>query len=128
MPSNVTLSISDGTLINNVPYTQGMTARNVLEAAYDMSVNPPTMPQITFWIDYYGYANQAYLGYIASMINGTTAMGNRYWFLYINNTLVNTGIDESVVNSGDQVMFKYEDYDPGIHSGTIIHKIKQASA
>jgi hypothetical protein len=123
MTTTVTLTISDGTSINNVPYTANMTARNVLEAAYNLSVNPPTMPQINFWIDYYGFS----LGYLVNMINGTTQMGDNYWFLYINGNVTTTGVDETIINPGDQVAFKYEAYNSSVHAQTVVGKIRSSA-
>lgn len=122
----VTLSISDGTLINNVPWTQNMTARNVLEAAYNMSVNPPTMPQIMFWADYYGYAGTTYLGYLISMINNTSQMGDTYWFLYINGAIVTTGVDDTIILQNDLVGFKYQAYDASVHAQTPVGILRTA--
>jgi hypothetical protein len=107
MPDTVTLIVQGGTTIT-VPYTSNMNVQQVLEGAYNTFTNPPNLPMLSYWIKYYG----ATLGYLVSMLDGTTQMGNMYWRLYINNTAVQTGIDATTVHSGDQVQFKYEAYSP----------------
>lgn len=125
----VTLATSDGTIINNIPWTQGMNVQAVLEAAYNLSINPPTPSPLLYWIEYYGTSNQTYLGYIVTMMDGTSQMGNYYWFLYVNNASATTGIDNTTVNAGDQILFKYEQYSEQLHGNTamkFIHQLKTA--
>lgn len=121
----VTLTISDGTVINNVPWTQGMNVQSVLEAAYNLSVNPPTPSPLSYWIEYYGTINSVYLGYAVTMMDGTSQQGNYYWFLYINNVTATTGIDNTTVNAGDQILFKYEAYSAQLHANTPARWIRE---
>lgn len=119
----VTLTISDGTVINNIPWTQGMNVQSALEAAYNLSVNPPTPSPLSFWVEYFGSSNGTYLGYIVTMVDGVSQMGDMYWFLYVNQVAAVNGIDSTTLNAGDHVQFKYEQYSEKLHGGTVMRHV-----
>lgn len=121
----VSLSVSDGIVINNIPWTQGMNVQMVLEAAYNLYQNPPTPSPLSYWIEYFGTVNSLYLGYYMTMIDGTSQMGNNYWFFYINQVVGLKGIDDTIVDAGDQISFKYEAYAPLLHVRTLVHFLSE---
>lgn len=123
----VTLTISDGTVMNNIPWTQGMNVQSALEAAYNISVNPPTPSPLSYWIEYFGTSSGVYLGYLVTMVDGITQMGNMYWFVYVNQVSATSGIDSTTLNAGDQILLKYEPYSEELHGNTmmkLVHQLK----
>lgn len=119
MPNTISLAVQGGATINNIPWTNGMNVQQVMEAAYNTFVNPPMLPRLSYWVEYFG----ASLGYFVSMLDGTTQMGNKYWMLYVNDVLATGGIDATIVNDGDAVSFKYQAYSPGLHGHTLMAQV-----
>jgi hypothetical protein len=121
MPNTIKLIIQGGTEIDNILWTSNMNVQQVLEAAYNTFLNPPSIPMLNFWIAYFGPA----LGYMVTMLDGTAQMGNTYWILYMNAVVAPNGIDRTIVNAGDQIQFKYEVYSPSLHANTMVEKVHE---
>lgn len=98
----------EGKTIPNIPWTEGMNVQQAMELAYSI---PPGM---NFALQYYGP-----YGYMVIMIDGTSDASPNYWFLYVNGVLSQTGIDSTILNSGDVVGFTYEEYEEQKHVGDI---------
>lgn len=122
MSNTITVQVegTGGTTVNNVPYTSGMNAQQALEAAFNTFTNPPTLPTINFWLEYFGTYHQTYLGYMVTNMNGITQQGSNYWMLYVNDTQATKGIDSTTLSDGDTVSFKYEAYSEEKHGHTIL--------
>lgn len=106
----VSISIStNNQTISGIPWFEGMNVQQAMEAAYDIP------PGIGFAIQFYGSA----LGYLILMVDGTFDADPYYWFLYVNGVETPTGIDQTILNSGDAVELNYQQYDPQVHTAPI---------
>jgi Domain of unknown function (DUF4430) len=115
--SNGTVSVEivgDGGPVT-VGWTDGMNVQQALEAAHDMN------PGLTFGLQYFGS-----YGYLVLMINGTYETfvpsdgPTYYWELFVNGTPAQQGIDGTILNDGDAVVFEYVLFDPDAHAGTLL--------
>lgn len=123
----ISLTISGGSNITGIPYVSGMNVQAALEAGYNLYVNPPSIPPLSFWIEFFGTYQGSYLGYLVTMMDGTAQQGTMYWMLYVNNTVATGGIDQTIVNDGDEIEFKYESYSDQLHGATVmklVHMLK----
>jgi hypothetical protein len=115
--SNGTVSIEivfgDGPV--TVGWTEGMNVQQALEAAHDVN------PGLTFGLEYFGS-----YGYLVQMINGTydtflpSGGPTYYWDLFVNGAHAQQGIDETILNDGDAVVFEYVRFVPDAHEGTLL--------
>jgi hypothetical protein len=116
--STVELSVLGGPQVT-VPWFQNMNAQQALESAYNQIGNNSTF---TYALQYYGSG----LGYLVMMINETydSFMSSSapffYWQFLINGQPASTGIDGTILNSGDQVAFEFEMYSPESHAKTTV--------
>lgn len=124
---SITLTVSGGSSISNIPYTSGMNVQQALEAAYNTFVNPPDIPTINYWLEFFGSYQGVDLGYQVTMMDGTIQQGSKYWMLYVNNTIATNGIDQTILNDGDEVEFKYETYSEELHGHTIMKLVHAAT-
>ena len=98
-----------------VGWTDGMNVQQALEAAHDVS------PGLTFGLEYFGSH-----GYLVQMINGTyetflpSGGPSYYWELFVNGTSARQGIDCTILNDGDAVVFEYVLFVPDTHEGTML--------
>jgi hypothetical protein len=114
MANTVSLSIEpEGKTIANIPWTGGMNVQQEMELAYSMP------PCITFALQYYGPS----LGYLVLAVDGTFDTDTTFWFLYVNDVLSPTGIDETILNDGDAVSLVYEPYQAEKHASEI-HRLR----
>ncbi len=131
---SITLTVAGGATITGIPYTAGMNVQQVLETAYNKFINPPAMPPLNYWLDYYGTSNGIYLGYLVTMMDGTAQQGIMYWMLYVNGVIAQQGIDQTIVGDGSTVAFMYQSYSEQLHGGTVmqhvhrLHQLKAASS
>jgi Domain of unknown function (DUF4430) len=99
----VTMEVAGGPTMT-VPWTDGMTVRDVLEAAYERQEAP-----FTYGLQYYGPDH----GYLVMMINenyDSFDIGyapDLYWSLRINGLPADKGIDDTRPAAGDIVTFSY---------------------
>lgn len=118
MTASVVVEVAGG-LTAAVPWTQGMTAQQALEAAYDQIRSSTTF---TYALQFYG----TQLGYLVVMINETydsfisSAAPFYYWQFLLNGQPVNKGIDNTVLKANDVVKFTFEMYDPVKHRGSLL--------
>lgn len=102
-----------------VPWTQGMTAQDAIEAAYDQINSSATF---TYALQFYG----AQLGYLVMMINETydsfisSAEPFFYWEFFVNDQPATKGIDNTILSAGDAIKFSFEQYIPAKHKGSLI--------
>lgn len=107
-----------------IPWRPDMNVQEALEAAYDHEklINEP----FTFGIQYFGFWEQEYLGYLVVMIDGTFDNPNDpkdYWCFYVNGQLAQVGIDNYMVCVDDLIEFDYHQ-DPDETSRQ--HRIKKS--
>jgi hypothetical protein len=122
MQANVSVSIRGGPSAT-VPWTQGMTALDAMQKAYD-AINSP-QEQFTFALQYYGSG----LGYLVVMINevydsfisrgGQAARPFYYWEFLHNNQPAQAGVDNTQLKPGDSITFEFEMYDQGASTRTL---------
>lgn len=118
MSGTVTASVVEGTSVD-VPWFQGMNAQDAIESAYDSANNPAVF---TYTIQYYG----AGLGYLVAMINETyesfisSADPFFFWEFLVNGTASQTGIDNTILNDGDEVSFELQMYDATAHAKSTV--------
>jgi hypothetical protein len=122
MANTISIKVEGGATISNVPFTTGMNVQQALEAAYNSFSNPPNIPTISFWLEYYGTS----LGYLVTNMDGVTQQGSKYWMLYVNGILATEGIDSTILSDNDVVSFKYESYSEEIHGHTIMKQFHLA--
>ncbi len=100
-----------------VPWQNGMTAQDALEAAYNQIQNHQ---QFSFALDYYGSfssGGNGPLGYLVVMVNGVYDIPNDglYWAFLVNGAYAAAGIDYTVLNDGDVIAFVNAPYAEGLH-------------
>lgn len=110
--NTVTLTISpEGKTIPGIPWTEGMNVQLAMERAYEIP------PGLSFAIQYFGSS----LGYLVLMVDGTFDTSTEFWFLYVNGILSPTGIDFTILQSGDVVELRYQTYSESEHRDTTYH-------
>jgi len=113
---SINVEITGGAAIS-VPWVDGLTVRQALEAAHDTAPG-----DLTFEVQYFGRD----LGYLVAMINETydtfriEPTPNFFWHLLVNGSDPGTGIDHTTLDPGDTVNFSFERYDPAQHAGTTL--------
>ena len=118
--STVTVQVVFGPTII-VPWTTGMNAQQAIEEAYNTQV---PAGEFTYALQYYGTS----LGYLVVMINETyesymsSAAPFYFWEFLVNGTAATTGIDGTILNSGDVVTFEFQVYNPIQASPTVAAK------
>jgi uncharacterized protein DUF4430 len=114
--STITVSIGGGPSMT-VPWSSGMNVQQALEGAN--AVNPS---QFTYALQYFAGLN----GYLVIMINGTyesflsSAAPFYYWEFFVNDIPPQTGIDQTILNSGDAVEFVLELYSSTKHQNSTL--------
>jgi hypothetical protein len=107
-----------------------MNAQDAMEAAQQQANNASLF---TFALQYYGST----LGYLVLMINETydsfvsAAAPFFYWEFLVNGQVSPAGIDQTKVNDGDILTFRFSVYDAGAHAGTPLatkHGLRTGSA
>lgn len=126
MSITMTLSLSGSQIseIDNIPYTLNMNVQQAMEAAYGLTPGHT----YNFSLQYFGTS----LGYevvtLDSIANqaGSDPGAYIFWALYINGQLPPTGIDETTLNDGDQIGWNYQPYSAEAHAGTRYEKARDA--
>ncbi len=112
----ITLDISGGNSFQ-INWEEGMNVQNALELAYVQNNT-----NFTYSIQYYGS-----LGYLVDKINETyDTFISKYepfffWELYVNGNVSQYGIDKTILNDGDVVVFVYSVYSGSISANSTIH-------
>lgn len=120
MPVEVTISIN-GQLertFDDIPWQSGMNVQQAMETAFGLEGG------YDFALQYFG----SNLGYEAVMIDnifqqaGTDAF--LFWELSVNGNVSGTGIDETILNDGDEVEWNYTAYTSSTHNSTRYKRIR----
>ena len=97
-----------------VSWANGMNAQDALEEAFRI-INDTK--KFTYALQYFGSS----LGYFVLMMNETydsfisSSSPFFYWEILVNGTPAKEGIDHTLLNPGDHLMFSFERYDPVKH-------------
>lgn len=95
----------------DIQYQPNMTVRQALETAYN---SQGSTRDFTYMLQYYGND----FGYLVDMINGTfdtfTLSNHPYffWELFVNDTMSQTAIDNTILKDGDIISFQFNQYNP----------------
>ncbi len=125
---SVTVTVTGGPS-TAVPYQSGMNAQMALEQAWVL-LNPtpmPTPPVFTYALQYFGG-----FGYLVMMINETyetyysASTPYFYWDFYYNGQHAPGGIDSTLLNDGDTILFAFEPYTPGPVAPSSWKRLKHA--
>lgn len=120
---SISISISGGPSAN-VTWTSSMNAQQALELAEDV-----LQEEFIYSIEYYGST----LGYLVNMINETydtfksSSKPYFYWEFLVNGSPSPTGIDQTILNDGDEVSFTFKSYDTSSVSNQITAKHNRRS-
>ena len=112
MPVTVSIAISGNVVrtIANIPWSSGMNAQNALEQAY------ATGTGYSFLTQYFGVP----LGYEVMSFDGVASQqgsdGGFYWEFSYNGNPARQGIDSTILNDGDSLLFSYVAYNEAAHS------------
>lgn|SRR5262249_199305 len=118
MGASVSVEVVGGPSVQ-VPWIQGMTGQQALEAAYNQINSSETF---TYALQFYG----SQLGYLVMMINETydsfisSAAPFFYWEFFVNGQPATNGIDNTILSAGDAVKFSFELYIPAKHKGSLL--------
>ncbi len=120
--AEVTVSVTGGPSAT-VPWRDGMTAQDALEAAYD-ALN--STEQFTFSLQFFG----SKFGYLVIMINetydsfiskgGNLARPFFYWQFLVNGQPATGGVSTTRLAAGDHAQFEFEMYVEERHEGTMM--------
>lgn len=122
----ITLEIDGGPEFE-FAFTAGMNGQDALEAAYNTN---PTPGDFTFSLQYYGSS----LGYLVDMVNETydTFISKFepffFWEFLVNGVASPTGINNTLLQDGDTIEFKFTRYESQIHAGSTLqtkYKLKK---
>lgn len=121
MSVQVTISINgqlDRTF-DDVPWKSGMNVQQAMESAFGLENG------YDFALQYFGPT----LGYEAIMIDNISQQAGTdaflFWELSVNGNVSNTGIDETVLNDGDEIEWNYKPYSSDTHDSTRYKQLKQ---
>jgi hypothetical protein len=122
MPVTVSMAINGNVVrtIANVPWSPGMNAQHALEQAY------ATGTGYCFVLQYFGVP----LGYEVMAFDGITAQQGTdtglYWEFVYNGNPARQGIDSTILNDGDTLLFSYVAYSEAVHSRKRVGAIRSA--
>jgi Domain of unknown function (DUF4430) len=106
--------------ISNVPWFAGMNAQAALEQAY-VSGNG-----YSFILQYFGSP----LGYEVMAFDGISAQQGSdvsfYWEFFYNGAAAQQGIDSTILNDGDALLFSFVSYDLTQHAGKRLEAVHKA--
>ncbi len=120
----VTVSIAvNGSVVRSmpdVPWSSGMNGQNALEQAYAAGTG------YSFVLQYFGTS----LGYEVISFDGVAAQQGAdisfYWEFIYNGTPAQQGIDGTILNDGDILLFDYVTYNEAQHAGKRVADIHKA--
>jgi|GEM_PF-2748804 len=122
MPITVSIAINGNVvrMMANVPWSQGMNAQNALEQAY------ATGTGYSFSLQYFGVP----LGYEVMSFDGIAAQQGTdtgfYWEFIYNGNPARQGIDSTILNDGDTLLFSYVAFNEAVHSRKRVGAIRSA--
>lgn len=95
----------------SVPFSTGMTARNVLEQGYIAAQTPTNIDPIDFTLEFFGYSENpqypGFLGYEIDSMGGLPGNAQFYWELLIGGVMSQTGADTTYPAPGASVTWQY---------------------
>jgi hypothetical protein len=122
MTVSVSIEVSGNVVrsMPNVPWFAGMTGQNALEGAYASGTG------YSFVLQYFG----ASLGYEVMAFDGISAQQGTdvsfYWEFFYNGNPAQQGIDGTILNDGDALLFSYVSYDVAQHAGRRVEAVHKA--
>jgi hypothetical protein len=122
MPITVSIAINGNVvrMMANVSWSSGMNAQNALEQAYTTGTG------YNFSLQYFGVP----LGYEVMSFDGIAAQQGTdtgfYWEFIYNGNPARQGIDSTLLNDGDTLLFSYVAYNEAIHSRKRVGAIRSA--
>jgi Domain of unknown function (DUF4430) len=122
MPITVSIAINGNVvrMMANVSWSSGMNAQNALEQAYAIGTG------YSFSLQYFGVP----LGYEVMSFDGIAAQQGTdtgfYWEFIYNGNPARQGIDSTLLNDGDTLLFSYVAYNEAIHSRKRVGAIRSA--
>ena len=122
MPITVSIAINGNVvrMMANVSWSSGMNAQYALEQAY------ATGTGYSFSLQYFGVP----LGYEVMSFDGIAAQQGTdtgfYWEFIYNGNPARQGIDSTLLNDGDTLLFSYVAYNEAIHSRKRVGAIRSA--
>jgi hypothetical protein len=94
--------------INNVPWQADMTGQNAMEHAYGNA-------GYSFLLQYFG----PQFGYEVVSIDNIAGQAGTdaylFWEFSVNGTVASQGVDETILNDGDQITWNYTMYNASAH-------------
>lgn len=113
-PINLTIAnvmVPGGQLLfqQTVPFTQGMTVRNVMEQAFLMSQSAATPDPFEYTVTYYGQSQSGFgfLGYEVESLCHLPNNAQNFWELFVNGVASQTGEDTTYPPAGSNVNWSY---------------------
>jgi hypothetical protein len=95
----------------SVPFSLGMTARQVLEQAFVLGQTAAQPDPFVYTLQFFGYSESpqfpGYLGYEIESIGGLTNSSQFFWDLLINGVPSSAGADTTYPNPGATVTWQY---------------------
>jgi hypothetical protein len=103
---------------DDISWQSGMNVQEAMESAFGSENG------YDFALQYFGS-----LGYEAIMIDNISQQAGTdaflFWELSINGNISSTGIDETILNDGDEVQWNYTAYSSATHDSTRYKQLKQ---
>jgi hypothetical protein len=121
MTISITIAVDGQTIrqIDNVPWQAGMNGQQAMEQAYGSGAG------YSFQLQYFG----PQLGYEVVSIDNIAAQSGTdaflFWEFSVNGDVSSTGVDETILNDGDEIGWNYTTYNVAAHSTTRYAAIKQ---
>src|ERR1041384_5949708 len=92
--------------ISGIPFIAGVNVQQAMEAAFNLHVDSGYSFSLQYFGNPLGYEVVTLDG-IANQV-GTDPNSFMFWALYVNAKLSPTGIDETILNDGDLVIWNYQ--------------------
>jgi hypothetical protein len=104
---------------DDIPWQSGMNVQQAMESAFGLESG------CDFALQYFGST----LGYEAIMIDNISQQAGTdaflFWELSVNGDVSSTGIDETILNDGNEVEWNYTAYSSNTHDSTRYKQLKQ---
>jgi|SRR5271166_908769 len=95
----------------SVPFSLGITARQVLEHAFVLGQTPGNVDPFVYTLEYFGYSESTqfpgYLGYEIESIAGLANSKQLFWDLLVDGVSSSSGADTTYPNPGSTVLWQY---------------------
>jgi hypothetical protein len=124
MAISITISVNSQSIrqIDNVPWQANMNGQDAMEHAYGSGAG------YSFQLQYFG----PQLGYeVVSIDNISSQAGTDaylFWEFSVNGTIAKQGVDETILNDGDQIGWNYRPYNSTTHGASRYAEIKKRTS